>query len=255
MPVDPLLLPLLDVTSSMGTAPPVSITDSRAAVNARSAILIATHYATPPEPAAVTEQTIPVDDGEISVRIYRPDRASPHHPWWRVLARQSGLVRRSMPRDLRRCGRCRRLGRIPPRTSTHSRLHRRTATPHSAGSSTTLTAACIDPAAISVGGESAGGNLAAVVALMARDRQGPGLVLQVPGNPGNRSDNEPTVDQKPGHGLPAHGGRHGAVPRPLPRPRRRHTQPVRVPDPRGRPRLASARTRHDDGIRPPSRRG
>jgi acetyl esterase len=36
-----------------------------------------------------------------------------------------------------------------------------------------------DPATISVGGESAGGNLAAVVALMARDRQGPEISLQV----------------------------------------------------------------------------
>ena len=37
----------------------------------------------------------------------------------------------------------------------------------------------IDPTRISVGGGSAGGNLAAVVTLMARDRGGPSLVLQV----------------------------------------------------------------------------
>jgi acetyl esterase len=37
----------------------------------------------------------------------------------------------------------------------------------------------VDPLRIAVGGGSAGGNLAAVVALMARDRKGPGLVLQV----------------------------------------------------------------------------
>ena len=37
----------------------------------------------------------------------------------------------------------------------------------------------IDASRISVGGSSAGGNLAAVVALMARDRAGPGLVLQI----------------------------------------------------------------------------
>lgn len=37
----------------------------------------------------------------------------------------------------------------------------------------------IDPARMSVGGVSAGGNLAAVVAMMARDRHGPPLVLQV----------------------------------------------------------------------------
>ena len=37
----------------------------------------------------------------------------------------------------------------------------------------------VDPSRIAVGGGSAGGNLAAVVALMARDRGGPDLVLQV----------------------------------------------------------------------------
>ena len=37
----------------------------------------------------------------------------------------------------------------------------------------------IDPGLLAVGGESAGGNLAAVVALMARDRDGPQLALQV----------------------------------------------------------------------------
>jgi acetyl esterase len=37
----------------------------------------------------------------------------------------------------------------------------------------------LDPRRIAVGGESAGGNLAAVVALMARDRDGPSLALQV----------------------------------------------------------------------------
>jgi acetyl esterase len=36
-----------------------------------------------------------------------------------------------------------------------------------------------DPARLAVGGDSAGGNLAAVVALMARDRQGPALCYQV----------------------------------------------------------------------------
>lgn len=37
----------------------------------------------------------------------------------------------------------------------------------------------VDPARLSVGGVSAGGNLATVVAMMARDRNGPSLVLQV----------------------------------------------------------------------------
>jgi acetyl esterase len=37
----------------------------------------------------------------------------------------------------------------------------------------------LDPARVAVGGDSAGGNLAAVMALLARDRRGPRLALQV----------------------------------------------------------------------------
>ena len=48
-----------------------------------------------------------------------------------------------------------------------------------AGWSTTPRSLGVDPARISVGGGSAGGNLTAVVALMARDRGGPPLVFQV----------------------------------------------------------------------------
>lgn len=42
----------------------------------------------------------------------------------------------------------------------------------------------IDPAAVTIGGESAGGNLSAVVCLMARDRGGPPLLLQMLDVPG-----------------------------------------------------------------------
>jgi acetyl esterase len=37
----------------------------------------------------------------------------------------------------------------------------------------------IDPQRVAVGGDSAGGNLAAVIAQMARDNEGPALVLQL----------------------------------------------------------------------------
>lgn len=56
----------------------------------------------------------------------------------------------------------------------------------------------IDPTGIAIGGESAGGNLAAVVALMSRDRSGPPLALQVLEVPvtdmSRRCDEHPSFD-------------------------------------------------------------
>lgn len=56
----------------------------------------------------------------------------------------------------------------------------------------------VDPTRISVGGESAGGNLAAVLALMARDREGPALAFQwldVPAT--DLTMTQPSIDATP----------------------------------------------------------
>jgi acetyl esterase len=53
-----------------------------------------------------------------------------------------------------------------------------------------------DPGTLSVGGESAGGNLAAVTALMARDRRGPEIALQVLSIPvTDLTGSQPSVEQ------------------------------------------------------------
>jgi acetyl esterase len=60
----------------------------------------------------------------------------------------------------------------------------------------------IDPSRLSVGGGSAGGNLAAAVALMARDRGGPPLVLQVLEIPCLAADGEfPSLVENDGYVL------------------------------------------------------
>jgi acetyl esterase len=188
VPVDPLLRPLLDVTASMGTAPPVSVEEARTAVDERSRILIATHYADPPEPASVIERTIPVNGADIPVRIYRPNRngSLPAH----VYIHGGGFWLGSLDSCDNPCREI-SVGAGALVLSVGYRLAPEH--PFPTGPEDCYAALCwlfehaeelgVDSASISVGGESAGGNLAAVVALMARDRQGPPLVLQVLGIP------------------------------------------------------------------------
>jgi acetyl esterase len=172
----------------MGTAPPVSVEEARVAVNERSRILIATHYATPPEPATVTERTIPANGADVPVRIYRPDREGPLPA--HVYIHGGGFWLGSLDSCDNPCREI-SVGAGALVLSVGYRLAPEH--PFPTGPEDCYAALCwliehaeelgVDPSAISIGGESAGGNLAAVVALMARDRQGPSLVLQVLGIP------------------------------------------------------------------------
>ena len=61
----------------------------------------------------------------------------------------------------------------------------------------------VDPGSVAVGGASAGGNLAAAVTLMARERGGPGLAYQLLVYPsvGNDGSSQSFVDNSQGYGL------------------------------------------------------
>ena len=75
-----------------------------------------------------------------------------------------------------------------------------------------------------VAGDSAGGNLAAVVALMARDRNGPTAAFSASRLPGDRRVPRPRpspVPDRQRHRLLPHDQRHGLVPRPSTCPRAR----------------------------------
>lgn len=188
MPVDPLVQPLLDVMSFVPRAPPTSVAEQRRMSDARSRVLIASYYDTPPEPAAVYERTVPVAGGEIAVRVYRPEGEGPFPG--HLYIHGGGFWLGSLESCDNPCREiCVGAGAVVVSVAYRLAPEHPFPTPpedcyaalgwlheHAAE----LEA---DPSRLTVSGESAGGNLAAVVALMARDRGGPELLLQVLGIP------------------------------------------------------------------------
>jgi len=180
MPLDPEARMLLD--QMQGTIRPfheLSVAEARAAI-----LDLATAAGEPETVAKVENRTVPGPRGEIPVRIYTPEGRAPfpvlvyfhgggwvignldtHDPLCRHLANAAGCVVVSVDY------------RLAPE-------HPYPAAAEDAYAATRWTAANAvalgtDAARLAVGGDSAGGNLAAVVALMARDRGGPPLVFQL----------------------------------------------------------------------------
>jgi acetyl esterase len=140
--------------------------------------------ATPDPVHHVADHTVPVDGGAIAVRVYRPTEAAAapiavffHGGGWvlcdldshdataRRIANESGCV--VVATDYRRSPE----HRFPvPAEDCYAALVWARENAAALGG---------DPARLAVIGDSAGGNLAAAVALMARDRGGPHLALQV----------------------------------------------------------------------------
>ncbi len=137
-----------------------------------------------PEVAKVENRSIPGPAGEVPVRIYWPGGAGPHPVL--VYFHGGGFVLCDLDSH---DGTCRLLtsGAGCITISVDYRLapeHRFPAAPEDCYAATCWAASNAaglggDPERIAIGGDSAGGNLAAVVALMARERGGPGLVHQL----------------------------------------------------------------------------
>ena len=183
MALDPGLKAMLDtMAATPGPAlEEMAVPDARAFFEASSEAIPALETVALP---SVVDRTIPGPDGEIPVRIYRPTPEGTlpalvyfHGGGWVI----GGLDTHD--------GTCRQLARDAGCAviSVDYRLapeHR-----YPAAAEDCYAATCwvienaaelgVDPARVAVGGDSAGGNLSAVVSLMARDREGPVLAFQL----------------------------------------------------------------------------
>jgi acetyl esterase len=182
MPLDPQAKQLLDQMTAMGTPPldSLPVPDARLLMESMRGLM------GDPEPIAhVEERAIPVPDGgTIPARLYRPSAPGPlpllvyfHGGGWvlggleshdgvcRNLANQAGCAVLSIDYRL-----------APEHRYPTAAEDCWTALVWAAAHANELGA---DPARIAIGGDSAGGNLTAVVALLARDRKGPRLRFQL----------------------------------------------------------------------------
>lgn len=185
MPLLPALQAVLDAIADAPAAPAdASPAEARASAHAMMDMSFTALEAEHAPVASEVDHRVPVEEGEITVRVYTPDLQPPlpchlyihGGGWWLGTLDQSDNKCRAIAADAECVV-----------VSVDYRL---------APESTFPTAAedCyaalvwvvdhayelgVDPARISVGGGSAGGNLSAVTALMARDRGGPALVFQI----------------------------------------------------------------------------
>jgi acetyl esterase len=180
MTLDPQVAGLIEGLDS-GFPPVHTMTgaEARAAIRSR--------FVANPQPeqvAAVVDERVPVDNGTVDVRVYRPDSAGPLPML--VFAHGGGFVFCDLDSH---DGLCRSLANLLPAVvvSVGYRLAPEHRWPTAAEDFYAATRWAIDhaadfgadPARVAVGGDSAGGNLAAVTTLMARDRGGPALAGQL----------------------------------------------------------------------------
>ncbi|MDP6978720.1 MAG: alpha/beta hydrolase [Myxococcota bacterium] len=182
MPLDPQLAPLFE---QMANNPDAKATHESTPEEARDAYAALAHVLGEGVAVAqVEDRTIPGPAGEIPVRVYTPEGTGP----FGVLVHYhgGGFVIGGLDTHDKECrGLCAGAGCVV--IAVDYRLapeHRYPAAPEDCYAALEWVAANaaslnVDASRIAVGGDSAGGNLSAVVALMARDRGGPALRFQL----------------------------------------------------------------------------
>ena len=185
MPVDPIIQPILDAINAAGQPDrSLPVAERREMANAAAAKGFIAMSEPGPDMASITDHTVAVEGGEITVRVFVPKRAQPlpvhvnfHGGGWfmgtleldeaqmRWIAAEVGCIVASVDY------------RLAPE-------HKYPTAANDCFAALVWTVDHAeelggDPSRVSVGGGSAGGNLAAVIALMARDRGGPPLLFQL----------------------------------------------------------------------------
>ena len=179
MPLDPQAQAVMDAVAALGFPANHTVSPEEARANGR-----ARPRAPGPAVARVEDRTIPGPDSELPVRIYTPEGDGPfpilawfHGGGWVVGDLDSAdATARSLT-----------VGAQCVVVSVDYRLAPDTKFPGPAEDCFAATRWCsdhaaglnADPSRLAVGGDSAGGNLAAAVSLMARDRGGPAIGFQL----------------------------------------------------------------------------
>ena len=181
MPLDPQAQRVIDAMAALNLKPVEDSTpdEARESIRTRTAALGPVE-----DVAAVADHRVPVAGGEITVRAYSPGSPGPHPALvyyhgggWVIgdLYTHDGLCR-----SLTNMARCAVLS-VDYRLAPEFKYPVAADDSYAALEWAVANAARlrIDPRRVAVGGDSAGANLATVIALMVRERRGPALVHQV----------------------------------------------------------------------------
>jgi acetyl esterase len=181
MPLDPQAQRVIEALAALNLKPVEESTpaEARESIRARTAALGPFE-----EVAAVADHRVPVAGGEITTRLYSPGGPAPHP----VLVYYHGggwvigdlYTHDGLCRSITNAARC-AVASVDYRLAPESKYPVPVEDSYAALRWVATNAARlgVDPRRIAVGGDSAGGNLATVIAMLARERGGPALVHQL----------------------------------------------------------------------------